>query len=242
MATFIANATGTTTGQAVFSGLSTVSYSRTIYITVNGTPIGTQTRSWTIAANATPSSFYIANFTDLNPSTTYTANCTVYRNYPWEVVYSDSDSFTTFTPPVQPWNWYTPKTDDDMLFPVNVDEWLDFCERINQMRKARGLSEYAFTTNVWGNMPFSKNIFLEAVNALTPFWGLSLVILRESHKNKNYWYFLKLLILIYIKRGALLLFLYISQLLKTNLNYFKLFFKVSSSLFNSAGILPSNLL
>jgi hypothetical protein len=173
MATFIAIATSPNAGQAIFSDLSTVSYARTIYITVNGTPSATQTKSWTIAVGSIPSSSYTANFTGLEPSTLYTANCTVYRNSPWEKVYSNSHRFTTLAPPIFTWEWYTPKTEDNMLFPVTVKEWLDFCERINQMRVARGLGEYIFTKNIWSNMPFSKDIFLEAVEALTPFRGLS---------------------------------------------------------------------
>lgn len=94
MATFSAYSSGSSTGYAKFSGLSTVPYARTVYINVNGS----QQRSWQIAENATPSSSYTANFSSLQANTTYEARCIVYRNSDWAVVYSTTDSFTTDMP------------------------------------------------------------------------------------------------------------------------------------------------
>lgn len=96
MATFNASSTGYNSGRAVFSGLSVVSYARTIYINLGGS----QQKSWSISANASPSSSYTAYFSNLNPNTNYTANCTVYRNSDWTVVYSNSSSFRTEEKPL----------------------------------------------------------------------------------------------------------------------------------------------
>ncbi|GEM_PF-2900708 len=189
IATFIAYATGHKSGQADFYDLATVSYARTIYINAGG---GIQTHTWTIAGGATPSSSYVANFTNLTPSTIYTANCTVYRNSPWEVIYSNRDTFTTYAPPVSPWEWYTPKTSEGN-FNLTAAEWLDFCERINQMRIARGLSSHPFTTTsnwISKDKPFYAWIFKQAVSALDGFWGLAEELKTIQSGNKIYaWYF-----------------------------------------------------
>jgi len=189
MATFIAYATGSKTGQAIFSDLSTVNYARTIYINAGG---GAQTHTWTIAGGATPSSSYVANFTNLTPSTIYTANCTVYRNSPWEVVYSNSASFTTLPPPVLPWEWYNPKSSGGN-FNLTAGEWLAFCERINQMRVARGLPTHSFaTTSNWigKDKPFYAWIFKQAVSALDGFQGLADELKNLQSGDQVYaWYF-----------------------------------------------------
>ena len=98
MATFTAQATGTTTGSATASGLSVVNYARTVYINIGGA----QQHEWAIAANATPSSSYTAYFSGLNPSTSYTARVIVYMNSPWREVWNTTASFTTQTPPSPP--------------------------------------------------------------------------------------------------------------------------------------------
>lgn len=95
MATFSAYTTGYDTGYAKFSGLSTVSYARTVYINVEGS----QQKSWSISANATPST-YIAYFNGLNPETTYEARVVVYRNSDWVSVYDNYDYFTTEAEPI----------------------------------------------------------------------------------------------------------------------------------------------
>lgn len=195
MAILEAYGTSQNSGQAVFSDLSTVNYARTIYLTVNGTPSGTQSTSYTIAGGDTPASSYVADYTGLLPATTYTVNCTVYRSSPWEVVYSNSVSFTTLSPPVQPWDWYTSKTSGGS-FNLTPTEWLDFCERINQMRVARSLSAYPFTTSstyIGSDKPFYAWIFKEAVNALDGFWGLADELKTVQSGDDIYaWYFTNL--------------------------------------------------
>lgn len=188
MANFLAYATGSNSGQALFSDLSTVSYARTIYIDINGA----QKRTWIINGGATPNSSYTANFTGLKPSTVYTANCTVYRNDNDTVVYTNSYSFVTAAPPVLPWEWYTPKTSGDN-FNLTAVEWLDFFERINQMRIARGLSAHPFTTTsnwLGKDKPFYAWMFKQAVSALDGFWGLAEELKSIQSKDKIYaWYF-----------------------------------------------------
>lgn len=92
MATFSASATGTTTAKGVLKGLSTVSYNRTVYINLVGED---QQEEWSILADASPSSSYTATFTKLEPGTTYSCTCSVYKNDPWTLVFSDSVDITT---------------------------------------------------------------------------------------------------------------------------------------------------
>lgn len=92
MATFSANATGTTTAKGVLKDLSTVSYDRTVYINLVGED---QQKEWSIPANASPSSSYTATFTKLEPGTTYSCTCSVFKNVPWTLIFSDSVDITT---------------------------------------------------------------------------------------------------------------------------------------------------
>lgn len=97
MASFSASATGKYSGTATLSGLSTVSYGRTVYINVNSS----QQAEWNISANATPTS-YTQNFTGLSANTIYTANWAVYKNDPWSILASGSKNFTTDPEPPPP--------------------------------------------------------------------------------------------------------------------------------------------
>lgn len=94
---FNAYSTGEDSGYATFGGLSVVTYARTVYINVGGS----QQRSWSIAANATPST-YTAYFSGLKAGTTYKANVVVYRNSDWTIVHSNSDTFTTDAATLKP--------------------------------------------------------------------------------------------------------------------------------------------
>lgn len=92
MATFSASATGPYSAKGTLTGVSKVSYARTVYITVVET--GDQ-KEWNINANATPSASYTTTFRNLEPNTTYTIACTVFKNSPWEQVASWREEITT---------------------------------------------------------------------------------------------------------------------------------------------------
>ena len=92
MATFSASATGPYSAKGTLKGVSKVSYARTVYITVVETK---DQDEWNINANATPSTSYTTTFRNLEPNTTYTIACTVFRNSPWEQVASWSEKITT---------------------------------------------------------------------------------------------------------------------------------------------------
>ena len=186
MANFIAYPVSSIRGRAEFSDLSTVNYRRMIFINVDGT----QEKSWLIDANATPSSVYTSDFFDLSPNTTYTAQCIVYRTTDWEIVYSNTASFTTLAPSVSPWEWHNPKVSGED-FNVTFGEWNGFCARINQMRNAKGLGAYTFTTAISGN-PFYATMFKEAVNALDGF-GVAAELKTVTSGSRIYaWYFTNL--------------------------------------------------
>ena len=118
MVSFSASATGKTTGQATLSGLSTVSYSRTVYVSLDGP----QERIWSIPADANPTS-YTQNFTGLSIGTKYTATWSVYKDSPVDLLASGSDDFITLAPDAPTisasggdgevdftWNWPTGAT------------------------------------------------------------------------------------------------------------------------------------
>lgn len=92
MATFSASATGTTTAKGVLKSLSTVSYNRTVYINLVGED---QQKEWSILADTSPASSYTATFSGLEPGTTYTCTCSVYKNSPWTKIFDDSVEITT---------------------------------------------------------------------------------------------------------------------------------------------------
>ena len=92
MAKFTASATGPYSAKGTLTGVSKVSYARTVYITVVET--GAQDE-WSINANATPSTSYTTTFRNLEPNTTYTIACTVYKNSPWEQVAYWEQEITT---------------------------------------------------------------------------------------------------------------------------------------------------
>lgn len=92
MAKFTASATGPYSAKGTLTGVSKVSYARTVYITVVET--GAQDE-WNINANATPSTSYTTTFRNLEPNTTYTIACTVFRNSPWEQVAYWEQEITT---------------------------------------------------------------------------------------------------------------------------------------------------
>lgn len=91
------------------------------------------------------------------------------------------------------WNWFTPKT-SNMGFNITRAEWLAFCGKINEVRIAKGLSAYSFTTSttyIDKDKPFYAWIFLQAVNAINDIGsGISTELLGIKSGDDIYaWYF-----------------------------------------------------
>ncbi len=69
---------------------------------------------------------------------------------------------------IVPWEWFYPKT-IGVDFNVTREEWLAFCSKINEIRIARGLSSYGFTTSttyIASGKPFLASIFRQAATAI----------------------------------------------------------------------------
>ena len=141
--------------------------------------------------NVINNSSLTATFTNLTPNTQYIIIISCSANG-----YTDSNNSsytaTTLPAPVSPWEWYTPKSSGGN-FNLTAGEWLAFCERINQMRVARGLSTHSFATTLnWigKDKPFYAWIFKQAVSALDGFQGLADELKNIQSGGKIYaWYF-----------------------------------------------------
>ena len=79
---------------------------------------------------------------------------------------------TTDAPDIEPWEWWTSKTGLDLR--PSPDEWLAFCNKINEIRIANGLSAYTFTTSstyIGKDKPFYAWMWLQAANAINEISG-----------------------------------------------------------------------
>jgi len=125
---------------------------------------------------------------NLSPGTTYTI-------YGWAQQAASPYTYwtagqVTFT---TKWEWWTPKT-SGVGFNVAADEWLAFCNTINKIRVAKGLTEYSFTTSadyIAKDKPFYAYMFLQAANAINEINGqVSTECLNVVSGNDIYaWYF-----------------------------------------------------
>lgn len=103
-------------------------------------------------------------FSDLLPNTQYYIEIKVggtgYIDSDWAGYYA-----TTLVAVL--WEWWTPKTESNLG--VTPDEWLAFCNKINEVRVANGLTAYSFTTStdyIGTNKKFYAWIWLQAANAI----------------------------------------------------------------------------
>jgi hypothetical protein len=140
------------------------------------------------------------NFTGLSPNTEYYIQIKIGADG-----YEDSDwvGYYATTLAAELWEWWTPKDNEDS--DISPDEWLAFCEKINEIRVANGLSEYSFTTSstyIGKDKPFYAWIWLQAANAINEINGqvaadcLNVKSFLESMNNDSiiypwYWYNLK---------------------------------------------------
>ena len=85
----------------------------------------------------------------LEPGTDYLAN--VNPEYP-DSGWLGAKSFTTESELQRPWDWEWYSTiKQGGKIGLSALEWNHFCDRINEFRIYKGLSEYSFTTAVKGN-------------------------------------------------------------------------------------------
>lgn len=127
--------------------------------------------------------------TGLIPNTTYNIDADIYASS--GLIVSLSGTATTAPADIEPWEWYTPKdTNEDMLTPVTRQEWLDFCDKINEVRVANGLSEYSFTTStayISAGKPFPAFIFLQAADAINDMGGIAPQLLDVKPMSEDPW-------------------------------------------------------
>ena len=129
--------------------------------------------------------------TGLTPSTRYNIVADIYNSQ--GLLVSLSGVATTESMNIEPWEWYTPKT-KGTGFNITRTEWIAFCNKINAVRVANGLSNYSFSTStayIDKGKPFYAWIFLQAVNAIDDLnTGVATEILNVKSGDLIYpWYF-----------------------------------------------------
>lgn len=103
-------------------------------------------------------------FTGLTPNTQYFIEIKVGGSG-----YIDSDlaGYYATTLVAVLWEWLTPKTESNLG--VTPDEWIAFCNKINEVRISKGLAAYSFTTSstyVAKDKKFYAWMWLQAANAI----------------------------------------------------------------------------
>jgi hypothetical protein len=165
------------TGNSISVTINPVTGATTYYARING-------------GNQQSSSGRTFTFSGLQPNTQYfieiKAGGTGYEDSNWAGYYA-----TTLS--AELWEWHTPKT-TGAGFNVTRAEWIAFCEKINEVRVAKGLSAYSFTTSttyIDKDKPFYAWIWLEAANAINQINGqvASACLNVNSGDNIYAWYF-----------------------------------------------------
>lgn len=149
----------------------TVKTANSITVTINSQS-GANRYYFRINGGATINNGVIAThaFTNLTPNTQYYIEIKVggvgYEDSNWAGYYATTLATTA-------WEWWYPK-DDIRRFTLDRDEWLAFCNKINEVRVAKGLSAYSFTTSstyIGKDKPFYAWVWLEAANAINAING-----------------------------------------------------------------------
>ena len=149
---------------------ATIKTANSITVTINAVTGATTYYARIGGGTAQTSSGRTFAFYDLTPNTQYYIEIKVggsgYRDSNWAGYYA-----TTLA--TAAWEWWYPK-DDIRRFTLDRDEWLAFCNKINEVRVANGLSAYSFTTSstyIGKDKPFYAWIWLEAANAINAING-----------------------------------------------------------------------
>lgn len=129
-------------------------------------------------------------FTNLSPNTQYLIEIKV-----GGTGYEDSDWVGYYATTLEAvlWEWHYAKT-SGIGFNVTPAEWLAFCNKINEVRVAKGLSAYSFTTSstyIGKDKPFYAWIWLQAANAINDLGtGVASACLSVNSGDIIYpWYF-----------------------------------------------------
>lgn len=128
-------------------------------------------------------------YTGLNPNTEYLVRVDIYNQNTGAFLTSFL-RFVTTLQGITPWEWHTPKTENNMVNPVTRQEWLDFCTKINEVRVAKGLPTYSFTTStdyIDKDKPFAAWIFLQATNAINAMGGIAPQLLAVKSMSVSPW-------------------------------------------------------
>lgn len=129
--------------------------------------------------------------TGLTPNTRYNIDADIY----WTngLIVNLSGVATTQPIDIKLWEWQNLKT-SGAGFNVTRAEWIAFCNKINEVRIAKGLSAYSFTTStnyIDKDKPFYAWIFLQAANAINDLGtGVATEVLNVKSGDVIYsWYF-----------------------------------------------------
>ena len=160
------------TGNSISVTINSVTGATTYYARING---GT-------AQSSTGRTF---TFSGLQPNTQYfieiKAGGTGYEDSNWAGYYA-----TTLA--AELWEWWTPKEVDNLK--LSPEEWLAFCNKINEVRVANGLSAYSFTTSptyIADDKVFPVWVFLQAVNAINEMGGIAPQLLTVKSMDESPW-------------------------------------------------------
>lgn len=170
--------------QATISVVSTTAYSATLKITIGS---GYDTYRVFVRpgrASDTGSAVYDEEFRrtttfrvtvdGLSPETTY--SCNVCSMNDEEAVWYHAVEFTTQSARPSEWYWWSSirtgavlaqaSADGKMLSVISREEWIAFCENINEVRSYMGYSHYYFTVPVRGTTKLDAAIVNEARAAI----------------------------------------------------------------------------
>jgi len=149
------------------------------------------------ASKASDENWYIKGRTT---STSLTITFDNYDKYKIRVLSSVNNLYSNYSNVVivsllaiEPWVWQIPKT-SGIGFNVSAGEWLNFCNRINEIRAINGLSNYSFTTDstyISKGKDFYAWIFLQACTAINQIKGqvASACLNVKSNDDIYAWYF-----------------------------------------------------
>jgi hypothetical protein len=106
------------------------------------------------------------------------------------VGYQDSDWVGYYATTLEAilWEWWTPKEVDNLK--LSPDEWLAFCNKINEVRISKGLLSYPFTTSptyIADDKVFPVWVFLQAVNAINEMGGIAPQLLTVKSMDESPW-------------------------------------------------------
>lgn len=163
----------------------TIKTGNSISVTINFVPAADTYYARINGGSQQSSSGRTFTFSGLLPNTQYLIEIKVSA-----IGYQDSDwvGYYATTLGAVLWEWWTPKEVDNLK--LSSEEWLAFCNKINEVRISKGLPSYPFTTNpvyiADGNF-FPVWVFLQAANAINEMGGIAAQLLTAKSMDESPW-------------------------------------------------------